>query len=868
MPSSTASSRRSPPPATKRSERVAIVGGGPAGMSAAYYLARLGYPVAVFEAMPVPGGMMAIGIPEYRLPREVLREEIDRIVGLGVELHLDAAMGRDYTLADLEKQGFRAIFLATGASRSRRLGIDGEGLSGVVPATLFLKRVNLGENPRLSGHVVVVGGGSTAMDAARSACRSGAESVTIAYRRGRDEMPAQVEEIEAAEREGIVIRPGLVPVAVIGRDGAAVALRCQERRRRGGADGQADLGGGPRLRDGAPGSDGPRRDRRGTRPVDPPGGCRYRGQRVRRHRGRSAGRWRRAAPASSPVATSSPDRRPSSTRWRRADGRPAPSTSTCPGAVDGEKEIFATVRYATPPEPSLTLDLATRPRIHAPLPVDRRQLRSRPPRSASTMPSARSEASRCFRCDAVYGCPTVKVVAGRGPAGPTHPHAAAADAACHDHGSHDWRTKWRCRMNPDQVSGLFDAGESFVEGTIAAALVVLWVLAVSLHLARPYMVRTTAKFTLRLGADLWWIIYIGLRDIFVVQVFLGSFIFFYPDVISGQALPITGGLAAVCAFAVLLIKLMTRGDADVFWYRAQVLLLGLGSALYVVPYFFGSQATELHGQHIDSIMPLPRELDEPRPRPAAVLPLGSPGRHPRPGRGCLQPPRHRCPPVRDDRARRRKGNELMTPQPLSADDLAAALTNGAQGWLVLSVAAVLPILWSFTLVLHFARPYVLRFLSTLTLRFGGDVWWLSYVLFRDALLVITLGLSLIFVMPNLYLVTGLPITAPLATVVLLWALVVKLVRDPDEDPAAFRLLSFLLILASVLYIVPQVYGMEAADQEYLGSLPASLVSIGNLDLARPILWGSLGLIGLTGAGVFLRFLMRLGGPEAGSSQVE
>ena len=208
----------------------------------------------------------------------------------------------------------------------------------------------------------------------------------------------------------------------------------------------------------------------------------------------------------------------------------------------------------------------------------------------------------------------------------------------------------------------------------------------------------------------------------------------------------------------------------------------------------------------------------------------------------------------------------MTPQPLSADDLAAALTNGAQGWLVLSVAAVLPILWSFTLVLHFARPYVLQFLSTLTLRFGGDVWWLSYVLFRDALLVITLGLSLIFVMPNLYLVTGLPITAPLATVVLLWALVVKLVRDPDEDPAAFRLLSFLLILASILYIVPQVYGMEAADQEYLGSLPASLVSIGNLDLARPILWGSLGLIGLTGAGVFLRFLMRLGGPEAESPQ--
>jgi hypothetical protein len=203
-------------------------------------------------------------------------------------------------------------------------------------------------------------------------------------------------------------------------------------------------------------------------------------------------------------------------------------------------------------------------------------------------------------------------------------------------------------------------------------------------------------------------------------------------------------------------------------------------------------------------------------------------------------------------------------QPLSGDDLAAALSAGGEGWLVLSVAAVLPILWSFTLVLHFARPYVLRFLQTLTLRFGGDVWWLSYVLFRDALLVITLGLSLIFVMPNLYLVTGLPITAPLAAVVLFWALAVKLVRDPDDDPAAFRLLSLLLIIASVLYIVPQVYGMEAADQAYLGSLPSMLTSTGNLDLARPILWISLGLIGLTGAGIFFRFLMRLGGPEADS----
>jgi hypothetical protein len=207
----------------------------------------------------------------------------------------------------------------------------------------------------------------------------------------------------------------------------------------------------------------------------------------------------------------------------------------------------------------------------------------------------------------------------------------------------------------------------------------------------------------------------------------------------------------------------------------------------------------------------------------------------------------------------------MSPAPLSADDLAIALTTGSQGWLVLSVAAVLPILWAFTLVMHFARPYVIRFLQSLTLRFGGDVWWLSYVLIRDSLLVITFGLSLIFLMPNLYLVgDGLPITAPLATVALLWALLIKLMRDPDDNPSDFRLVSLVLVLASVLYIVPQVYGLEAADQAYLGDLPAMLTSTGNLDIARPILWLSIGLFALTGAFVFVRFLLRLGGPEDAS----
>ena len=203
---------------------------------------------------------------------------------------------------------------------------------------------------------------------------------------------------------------------------------------------------------------------------------------------------------------------------------------------------------------------------------------------------------------------------------------------------------------------------------------------------------------------------------------------------------------------------------------------------------------------------------------------------------------------------------------MSADDLATALTTGASGWLVLSLAAVLPILWAFSLSMHFARPYIIRFLRTLTLRFGGDVWWLSYVLIRDGLLFITLGLSMIFFMPNLYLTgEGLPITAPLASVVLFWALAVKIVRDADDDPAAFRLVSGLLVLASVLYIIPQVYGMEAADQEYLGDLPSKLISTSNLDVARPIFWVSIALFFLTAGALFLRFLVRLGRPTEASS---
>ncbi len=210
---------------------------------------------------------------------------------------------------------------------------------------------------------------------------------------------------------------------------------------------------------------------------------------------------------------------------------------------------------------------------------------------------------------------------------------------------------------------------------------------------------------------------------------------------------------------------------------------------------------------------------------------------------------------------------------MTGDELASALTSGGSAWLVLSIAAILPIVWSFAMIMHFARPYVIRFLQSLTLRFGGDVWWLSYVLLRDALLTIVLAMSVIMLMPNLYIGLGLPLTGPLAVVVLLWALVVKLLRDADDDPAAFRLVSGLLVIASVLYIVPQIYGLEAADQvewldQYgLGWIPGALTAASGdpaevNSLAWPILTISLVLFGLTGAVLFIRFLLGLGRAEA------
>jgi NADPH-dependent glutamate synthase beta subunit-like oxidoreductase/Pyruvate/2-oxoacid:ferredoxin oxidoreductase delta subunit len=412
------------PPATKRGKKVAIVGGGPAGMSAAYYLIRLGYDVTVLEAMPVPGGMMAIGIPEYRLPRDVLREEIDRIVGLGVELKLDSAMGRDFTLADLEAK-YDAIFLATGASRSRKLGVPGDDAAGVVPATLFLKQVNLGEKPVLKGPAVVVGGGSTAMDAARSALRAGASPVTILYRRGRTDMPAQAEEVEAAEHEGVrlVVEAAVSEVKTSGKGVKSVSYTGQR------PTGKTENG--RALYEAIPGSAGSIDAVTvlvavGEEPdpsILPAGaGIETSGfSGIVADSGLATGR--KGVFAGGDVVSGA-----KTIIHAVGAGRKAAASihEYLSGSLNGEAEIMATVRVPKAPEPVLTVDLATRPRAGMELPA------YKPGSFVATQPSldpavARSEASRCFRCDAVYRCEEVHVQSGRGPNdGPRPPMPTSA----------------------------------------------------------------------------------------------------------------------------------------------------------------------------------------------------------------------------------------------------------------------------------------------------------------------------------------------------------------------------------------------------------------------------------------------------------
>lgn len=208
-----------------KQEKVAIVGAGPAGLMAAYELRRRGYGVTIFEALPVAGGMMRVGIPEYRLPRDILANEIGLIERMGAEIRLNTAIGKDISLADL-RQGHNAVFLAVGAHLSSKLGIPGEDLPGVQHGADFLRKSNLGGKVAVGNKVVVVGGGNVAIDSARAAARLGARKVSIVYRRSRAEMPAAPEEIEAAAAEGIELLYLTNPVRVLGTDGKVSGVEC------------------------------------------------------------------------------------------------------------------------------------------------------------------------------------------------------------------------------------------------------------------------------------------------------------------------------------------------------------------------------------------------------------------------------------------------------------------------------------------------------------------------------------------------------------------------------------------------------------------------------------------------------------------
>ncbi len=208
----------------RHSDKIAIIGSGPAGLSCAYQLARRGYPVTVFEAFPAAGGMLRYGIPKYRLPREVLDAEIQRILDLGVDLRCSFSVGKDCTLEQLRAE-YRAIFVGIGAHKGLKPGIPGEDAANVLTGTDFLNRVNSGAEVSPGAAVIVIGGGNTAVDAARVSRRLGAD-VTLLYRRTRAEMPAIKAEIDGALDEGVRIEFLASPVEILQRQEVAVGLKC------------------------------------------------------------------------------------------------------------------------------------------------------------------------------------------------------------------------------------------------------------------------------------------------------------------------------------------------------------------------------------------------------------------------------------------------------------------------------------------------------------------------------------------------------------------------------------------------------------------------------------------------------------------
>jgi len=210
----------------RREEKVAVIGGGPGGLTCAYYLAIEGYRVTVFEKLPVLGGMLRVGIPSYRLPRDIIEAEIQVMRDMGIEFRTGVEIGKDVTISMLRKEGYKAFFMAVGAHECKILGIPGEDLEGVYPGVNFLRDVNLGKEVKLGDRVAVVGGGNVAMDAVRTALRNGSSKPFIIYRRSIHEMPANEEEIEECQEEGIEIMTLTNPKRIIGEGGRVKAVEC------------------------------------------------------------------------------------------------------------------------------------------------------------------------------------------------------------------------------------------------------------------------------------------------------------------------------------------------------------------------------------------------------------------------------------------------------------------------------------------------------------------------------------------------------------------------------------------------------------------------------------------------------------------
>ncbi len=213
-------------PDKSNGHKVAVVGSGPAGLAAAQDLALLGHHVTIFEFLPVLGGMLRVGVPAYRLPKDVVDEEIQAILDLGVEVKTGVRIGEEINFTDLSEQGYKAVFVAIGAHKDQKLGIAGENeFEGVVSAVSFLRAVNQGQNPKTGRKVAVIGGGNTAVDSARCLLRMGAETVHLVYRRSGDEMPAAKEEIEEAVHEGVQIAYLTSPLEILGQNGKVSALK-------------------------------------------------------------------------------------------------------------------------------------------------------------------------------------------------------------------------------------------------------------------------------------------------------------------------------------------------------------------------------------------------------------------------------------------------------------------------------------------------------------------------------------------------------------------------------------------------------------------------------------------------------------------